>query len=353
MAVRRGTAFGVLAAVAALAAGCASPPAAARQGGATGASGAIAVSAESSRPSPASTVLRGDGLLAFSGGRSAGPDALYTAEPDGSRLRRMPIPAGLHPFAVAWSPDGQRLAFSALGAAGTNLYLIGSDGRGLRQLTRLGTGISQISWSPGGQQIAFVSEWDFTEAAFVVQADGTGLRRLLARFTVDSLAWGPDGRLAFSGAPLSVPNRLAIWTVGANGTGPRRISGEVTPPKLFGTLLTVYGWTADGRGLLVQSLPGYGDLSLLPATGGQPRVILHCPLRTCVPAPVAVNAPSHGNDMADAALSPDGRTVVLIVGHLNHEQLYRVPVGRGRPELIRVPGGPAAVDVVSWQPTGS
>jgi hypothetical protein len=41
------------------------------------------------------------------------------------------------------------------------------------------------------------------------------------------------------------------------------------------------------------------------------------------------------------------------VGGPGDQRLYRVPVGGGRAELIRVPGGPAGVDVVSWQPTGS
>ena len=349
--MRRGIPLVVLAAVGALAAGCASPGAAARQAGAT----AVSAVSEGSRTSASSTVLRGDGLLAFSGGGSGGPDAVYTAEADGSRLRRLPIAAGLHPFAVAWSPDGRLLAFSALGPAGTNLYLIGADGKGLRQLTHLGTGISTISWSPGGQQIAFVSDWDFTEAAFVVRANGTGLHRVLTRFVVDSLAWGPGGRLAFAGAAPSTPGRLAIWTASADGSGLRRISREVTAPKSFGTLLTVYGWTADGRDLLVQSLPGYGDLSMLPAAGGQPRVVLHCPLRICVPTPtdLPVNAPPPGRFLADAVLSPDGRTVVFTAGGVDEQRLYRVPVGGGRPELIRVPGGPEAVAVVSWQPVES
>lgn len=344
--MRRGTTFlflaAVVAAVVAAAAGCASPPAAARQAEVT------AVSAESV------SVPRGDGLLAFSGGGSDGLDALYTAGPDGSRLRRLPIPAGLRPFAVAWSPDGRRLAFSALGPAGTDLYLIGADGKGFRQLTHLGTAVSDISWSPGGQWLAFVSDWDFQESAFVVRADGTGLRHLLTGFTVESLAWGPDGRLALSGTPLSPPSWLGVWTVNANGTDLRRISREVMPPKSFGTLLAVYGWTGDGRELLVQSLPGYGDLSLLPAAGGQPHVILHCPLRTCVPAPAELpnGPPSPRNDMTDAVLSPDGRTIALIVGDLNREQLYQVPAAGGRPELIRVTGGPAALGEVSWQPAG-
>jgi WD40 repeat protein len=351
--MRRGIPLVVLAAVGVLAAGCAGPAAAARQAGAT----AVSAVSEGSRASASSTVLRGDGLLAFSGGGSGGPDALYTAEADGSRLRRLPIPAGLHPFAVAWSPDGRLLAFSALGPAGTNLYLIGADGKGLRQLTHLGTGISTISWSPGGQQLAFVSERDFTEAAFLVRANGTGLHRVLTRFVVDSLAWGPGGRLAFAGAAPSTPGRLAIWTASADGTGLRRISREVTAPKSFGTLLTVYGWTADGRDLLVQSLPGYGDLSMLPATGGQPRVILHCPLRICVPTPtdLPVNTPPPGRFLSDAVLAPDGRTVVFIAGGLDDQRLYRVPAGAGlvRPELIHIPGGPATVGVISWQPIGS
>ena len=61
---------------------------------------------------------------------------------------------------VALSPDGTRLIFNAEStehAGRRNLYLVNSNGTGLRKLVESTVGVGRASWSPDGDNIAFVA----------------------------------------------------------------------------------------------------------------------------------------------------------------------------------------------------
>jgi len=250
---------------------------------------------------PAATVVSRDGLLAFSGGSpTSAQGAVYTVRPDGSKLRRLPLPVALGPDAVAWSPDGTRLAFAADDLPAhqdSNLYVVGADGRGLRQLTHGLLGVSALAWSPDGHWIAFTGFPNYVAAAFVVRATGTGLRRILPRFRVRSLAWGPTGRLAIAGTPSPVLaswlHKQATWTVNVNGSNARRVVGPVTAPPVLSSGLAVIAW------------------------------------------------------------SPDGRTIAFVVGRAPPRQMYTVSARGGRPHRLDIPGRPANVLGIAWQPVAS
>ena len=100
--------------------------------------------------------------------------------PDGSRLAFTALGGGkevLHILDVAtrkelssitvpldgitgpsWSSDGRRLVFSGNHGGITDLYIVDADGRNLRQLTNDRYGDLQPQWSPDGRTIAFATE---------------------------------------------------------------------------------------------------------------------------------------------------------------------------------------------------
>jgi len=104
------------------------------------------------------------------------------------------------------------------------------------------------------------------EDVFVMRSDGSGLRRLTNDAYRDRLAqWSPDGtRIAFrSDRPRTGTSFLyALWTIAADGTGLRLLFDGAEP--------SAFRWSPDGSAIVVQ---GSGTLTLVAADGGDARVV--------------------------------------------------------------------------------
>lgn len=137
-------------------------------------------------------------------GKGVAP-GIWLARSDGRSLRR--LTSGWSP---AWSPDGTQLVFTDQGV----LWTIRRDGSARVRLTQPPTDPScdfasgedydgSPDWSPQGDVIAFVRycgspDHIDEDAIYVVGSDGTGLRALTDGPVDDSPSWAPDGRtLAF------------------------------------------------------------------------------------------------------------------------------------------------------------
>ena len=106
----------------------------------------------------------------------------------------------------AWSPDGERIAFSRASFAGERLeltlHVMRSDGSGLMEVAEQA---GQPAWSPDGKRIAFVSLADrhgetcFHDCGasgeiYVADANGEHAKRLTKSQANDaSPAWSPTG----------------------------------------------------------------------------------------------------------------------------------------------------------------
>jgi UDP-N-acetylglucosamine pyrophosphorylase len=106
---------------------------------------------------------------------------------------------GQHP---AWSPNGDRLAFTALDESG--IYLIGAEGG---EATFLTEG-EQPAWAPNGDRLAFTALDE--SGIYLIGAEG-GEATFLTEG--EQPAWAPNGdRLAFTALDES-----GIYLIGAEG----------------------------------------------------------------------------------------------------------------------------------------
>jgi dipeptidyl aminopeptidase/acylaminoacyl peptidase len=100
--------------------------------------------------------------------------------PDGSGQADR-TPAGIVDVrGLAWSPDGRRLAFSALHAQDLDpeIFVMNADGSGLRQVTNNHLPDTQPTWSPDGRFLAFASARTGLFQIYRARAVGGGERRL-------------------------------------------------------------------------------------------------------------------------------------------------------------------------------
>jgi hypothetical protein len=186
------------------------------------------------------------------------------------------------------------------------IVVLRPTGEQLHALDPPGAGLLiAIAWSPDGRRIAF-TRWltpqgrrDETDI-FVADADGSNVRRLTHSKQADDPVWSPDGEtIVFSqdeGPPAS--EFTGLWTVDADGGEPRELipaePRRVDVPSSF---------SPDGRTLAFTRVvaPDAGTAGRLPAT----------------PAVYLLDVASGEERLlaehsAEAAFSPDGRRIAFV-----------------------------------------
>lgn len=180
-----------------------------------------------------------NGAIAFTV-REGGAWHVGTVNPDGTD-RVILTHSEPGDSAPSWSPDGAKIAYgtnfverSSGRFSTTGIWLMNADGSGQQQLT---TGLDVFPhWSPAGSRIAF-SRYGTDRgtadrpaaypglALWTVGADGTGERQLTDGTFVDSSgSWSPDGRMISFLRVAIDGGGAGIWVVNADGTGAREVT---------------------------------------------------------------------------------------------------------------------------------
>ena len=136
---------------------------------------------------------------------SEGPikdSALYMINADGSNLVALPTEPG-GDSEPAWSPDGQRLAFTSLREGKPLIYTMDLMDQSVKRLTDPSPDFDaarQPAWSPFGNQIAFAKKRVDTYQIWTVTDGGQGqqpISRGGQQFWDFAPAWSPDGKALF------------------------------------------------------------------------------------------------------------------------------------------------------------
>jgi TolB protein len=133
------------------------------------------------------------------------PSGAWPLRLAGGGVRKRPLP---EPFgAPSWSPDGSRIAFAGIahsleaGPRGTRVYVVGSDGKGLRPL-RGTRGALEPRFTPDGGSVAFARSRRRGASIWLADLDGGAPRRItVARRGVYMLpgSFSPDGSTLLAG----------------------------------------------------------------------------------------------------------------------------------------------------------
>lgn len=232
---------------------------------------------------------------------------------------------------LTWSPDSTRLAFSlrriprdrwqaegkgALAHTQYDVYAVGVDGRGLRQLTDTAEDEVWLSWYPDGRKLAFSTFRDGDEAIYTLALAGAAageVKRLTpARPGSADAAWSPDGKRIVYAAVADAHTQLYVATL--LGTDVRQLTREA-----FDCRAPV--WSPDGRQLLFQGSPrgpGKDDVFVLDASESA----------------VTALTSDDGSNIFPGWL-PDGRVLFTTVAADGHKQVVvRPPLSDKRETLI-------------------
>jgi eukaryotic-like serine/threonine-protein kinase len=142
------------------------------------------------------------------------------------------------------SADGKWIVFDARGAAQEDLYLMSTEGKGVRQVTDDPFKDRHPKFSPDRSRIAFHSDRNGRYEIWTIAPDGSGLTQLTQTQgdTVIEPIWSPDGRM------ISV-NAAKAQLIRLDGAG-KIASTEDIPPPAPGQQFYPIDWTADGRRLI-------------------------------------------------------------------------------------------------------
>ncbi len=80
--------------------------------------------------------------------------------------------------APAWSPDGRQLVVTLSQSGGSQLYLIGFDGKIIRRLTSSDAIDTEATWSPDGKSIYFVSDRGGSPQIYRTSVEGGAPQRV-------------------------------------------------------------------------------------------------------------------------------------------------------------------------------
>ena len=125
-----------------------------------------------------------------------------------------------------FSPDGSEIAFESTRSGAYEVWLCGSDGTNLRQLTHFSPSVTGAPrWSPDGQQIAFDSRPAGNPDIFVIDSQGGPPRKLTSEPSSEVLpSWSRDARSIYFASDRT--GGWEVWKMPSTGGSAVRVTRQ-------------------------------------------------------------------------------------------------------------------------------
>src|SRR5438552_6239470 len=218
----------------------------------------------------------------------------------------------------SWTADGHLVFHSRRkeakqhGIAARNIWIVGADGSGERQLTKGTKDEYHPVVSPDGKKLLFVSELNGSRDIWIADADGQNAVPLTDDpGTEDQPAWSADGRQIVYAAFPKEGGSFDLWLMYADGSGRRRLT--TTPAnEIFPA------WHPSGASIAyVTDVNGNFDLYTIDVRDGHTAPLVVSPHQEARPAfsrdgakPAFVRRPARGrrSDATPRVANADGTT---------------------------------------------
>ncbi len=259
-------------------------------------------------------------LMFVSGGR------VYRIDSDGEDI--VPLtPAGQTSLSPAWSPDGQRLAFTQMGEGKGGIVVQPLSGTGGFIVPGSQTALNITpTFSPDGRTLAFAhSDEKGTDVYTANVVERCCAQRLTVGRFADNLSptFSPDGRrIAFISTRAGPPQ---LYVMAADGTDQE--------------LLAPFDYGATGSSNAPEWSPDGASVVFHREVSGSPQIFL-----VDVAARRVRQLTSSGRN-EDPTWSPDGRHVAFISDRSGRRQMWIVDIETGR---VRQLGTPGAARLPAW-----
>jgi TolB protein len=259
-------------------------------------------------------------LLFVSGGR------VYRIDSDGQDL--VPLtPAGQTALSPAWSPDGQRLAFTQMGEGRGGIVVQPLSGGAGFVVPGSQTALNITpTFSPDGRTLAFAhSDERGTDIYTANVIERCCAQRLTVGRFADNLSptFSPDGRrIAFISTRAGPPQ---LYVMAADGTDQE--------------LLAPFDYGATGSSNAPEWSPDGANVVFHREVSGSPQIFL-----VDVAARRVRQLTSSGRN-EDPTWSPDGRHVAFVSDRSGRRQIWVVDIETGR---VRQLGTPGAARLPAW-----